>query len=160
MNKSQSGITNNRNRHGIIDMKQTNILGNQRQSERSIFPRYWNESQIQSGLAEGQVILAHIRINPKKFTDAYSSHPKGDADIFIPGTRARNRCLNGDLAYIKIEPLVKWRVYDSFLTKKVEEWASEHHDRTNSNCPYVSLGDFIHHDPEGFSEVCSSCFLN
>ncbi|VDN98198.1 unnamed protein product, partial [Rodentolepis nana] len=96
---------------------------------------------------------AHIRINPKKFTDAYSSHPKGDADIFIPGTRARNRCLNGDLAYIKIEPLVKWRVYDSFLTKKVEEWASEHHDRTNSNCPYVSLGDFIHHDPEGFSEL-------
>ncbi|VUZ47544.1 unnamed protein product [Hymenolepis diminuta] len=142
MNKPQSGATNSRNRHG-----------HQSQSERSKFPPYWNESKIQSGLAIGQVVLAQIRINPKKYTDAYTSHPNGDADIFIPGMRARNRCLTGDLVYVNIEPLSNWKVYDSFITKKVQEWASEHHKGGSGNSPYVNVSEFIHRDPEGFSKL-------
>nr|CDS26759.2 dis3 exonuclease 2 [Hymenolepis microstoma] len=153
MNKPHSGIAHSCNRYGIIDTKQTNILGNQSQSERSKFPPYWNEPQIQSGLAEGRVVSAQVRINPKKYTDAYASHPKGDADIFIPGTRARNRSLNGDLVYIKIEPLSCWRVYDSFISKKLQEWASEHHKRSTLNSPYVTVSEFIQHDPECFSKL-------
>ncbi|KAM7532794.1 hypothetical protein Aperf_G00000129294 [Anoplocephala perfoliata] len=122
-------------------------------SDKLKYDRYWNESLITSGISSGRVISGQIRVNPRKYTDAYIKHPKGDADILIPGTRARNRSLNGDLVYLKLEPLMNWKIYDAFLSNKVKEWASVHHQPSSSKSCFVTVGEFLLHDSKGFEEL-------
>ncbi|KAK7805263.1 hypothetical protein U0070_001163 [Myodes glareolus] len=56
-----------------------------------------------------------LRINPKKFHEAFIPSPDGDRDIFIDGVVARNRALNGDLVVVKLLPEDQWKVSLNFL---------------------------------------------
>ncbi|XP_077011545.1 DIS3-like exonuclease 2 isoform X2 [Tamandua tetradactyla] len=66
-----------------------------------------------------------LRINPKKFHEAFIPSPEGDRDIFIDGVVARNRALNGDLVVVELLPEEQWKVIKPESNDKETEAAYE-----------------------------------
>ncbi|KAM4868026.1 DIS3-like exonuclease 2 isoform X2 [Urocitellus parryii] len=81
-----------------------------RGKKRSIFETYMSKEAVSEGLKRGALIQGVLRINPKKFHEAFIPSPDGDRDIFIDGVVARNRALNGDLVVVKLLPEEQWKV--------------------------------------------------
>ncbi|XP_048362928.1 DIS3-like exonuclease 2 [Sphaerodactylus townsendi] len=61
-------------------------------------------------LKRKQLIQGPLRINPKKFHEAFIPSPDGIRDVFIDGVVARNRALNGDIVVVKLLPKDQWKV--------------------------------------------------
>ncbi|XP_012583594.1 PREDICTED: DIS3-like exonuclease 2 [Condylura cristata] len=81
-----------------------------RGKKKSIFEPYMSKEDVSEGLKRGTLIQGVLRINPKKFHEAFIPSPDGDRDIFIDGVVARNRALNGDLVVVKLLPEEQWKV--------------------------------------------------
>ncbi|XP_038606279.1 DIS3-like exonuclease 2 isoform X2 [Tachyglossus aculeatus] len=81
-----------------------------RGKKRSIFEAYISRDRVSEGLKRGGLIQGLLRINPKKFHEAFIPSPDGTRDIFIDGVVARNRALNGDLVVVKLLPKEQWKV--------------------------------------------------
>uniref|UniRef100_A0A8C2I529 DIS3-like exonuclease 2 n=1 Tax=Cyprinus carpio TaxID=7962 RepID=A0A8C2I529_CYPCA len=70
---------------------------------------------VSAGLERGELIKGVLRINPKKYKEAFVPSPDGSADIFLDGIAARNRALNGDVVVVKVLPPEQWKVlYQNF----------------------------------------------
>ncbi|XP_066201724.1 DIS3-like exonuclease 2 [Saccopteryx leptura] len=80
-----------------------------RGKKKSIFENYMSKEDVSEGLKRGTLIQGVLRINPKKFHEAFIPSPDGDRDIFIDGVVARNRALNGDLVVVKLLPQEQWK---------------------------------------------------
>ncbi|XP_007941999.1 DIS3-like exonuclease 2 [Orycteropus afer afer] len=83
-----------------------------RGKKRSIFETYMSKEDVSEGLKRGTLIQGVLRINPKKFHEAFIPSPDGDRDIFIDGVVARNRALNGDVVVVKVLPEEQWKVME------------------------------------------------
>ncbi|XP_045150247.1 DIS3-like exonuclease 2, partial [Echinops telfairi] len=81
-----------------------------RGKKKSIFEAYMSKEDVSEGLKRGRLIQGVLRINPKKFHEAFIPSPDGDRDIFIDGVIARNRALNGDLVAVQLLPEEQWKV--------------------------------------------------
>lgn len=130
--------------------------GPTRGKDSAKFEAYWDEAAVTAGLDSGQLLLGQLRINPKNYTEGYTRHSKGDADIFIPGTRARNRALNGDIVVIRLDPVRSWRVYDAFLPPKAtasEANGNSAGNANNSKDKFVTVGDLLRQNLTHFREL-------
>ncbi len=88
--------------------------GNQR---KSLFAPYLPQSSLPGLIAEGKLVTGILRVNKKNRSDAYvATDGLLDADIFICGSKDRNRALEGDL--VAIELLVVDEVWESKKTKE------------------------------------------
>ncbi|XP_039569717.1 DIS3-like exonuclease 2 isoform X2 [Passer montanus] len=77
---------------------------------KSIFEAYESREDVSAGLKRGELIQGPLRINPKKYHEAFIPSPDGSRDIFIDGVVARNRALNGDIVVVKLLPRDQWKV--------------------------------------------------
>lgn len=96
-----------------------------RGKKKSIFETYMFKEDVSEGLKRGTLIQGVLRINPKKFHEAFIPSPDGDRDIFIDGVVARNRALNGDLVVVKLLPEEQWKVVKPENNDKETEAAYE-----------------------------------
>ncbi|XP_055429720.1 DIS3-like exonuclease 2 isoform X5 [Bubalus kerabau] len=96
-----------------------------RGKKKSIFETYMSKEDVSEGLKRGTLIQGVLRINPKKFHEAFIPSPDGDRDIFIDGVVARNRALNGDLVVVKLLPEEQWKVIKLESNDKETEGAYE-----------------------------------
>lgn len=96
-----------------------------RGKKKSIFENYMSKEDVSEGLKRGTLIQGVLRINPKKFHEAFIPSPDGDRDIFIDGIVARNRALNGDLVVVKLLPEEQWKVIKPESSDKETEGAYE-----------------------------------
>uniref|UniRef100_G1RVK0 DIS3-like exonuclease 2 n=1 Tax=Nomascus leucogenys TaxID=61853 RepID=G1RVK0_NOMLE len=96
-----------------------------RGKKKSIFETYMSKEDVSEGLKRGTLIQGVLRINPKKFHEAFIPSPDGDRDIFIDGVVARNRALNGDLVVVKLLPEEQWKVVKPESNDKETEAAYE-----------------------------------
>ncbi|KAM5163267.1 DIS3-like exonuclease 2 isoform 2-T2 [Mantella aurantiaca] len=78
--------------------------------KKNIFDMYMDKEDVSAGLKRGELIQGPLRINPKKFHEAFLPSPDGHRDIFIDGVVPRNRALNGDVVVVKLLPQSKWKV--------------------------------------------------
>ncbi|XP_075058458.1 DIS3-like exonuclease 2 [Mixophyes fleayi] len=78
--------------------------------KRNLFEAYLSNEEVSAGLKRGQLIQGSLRINPKKFHEAFLPSPDGLRDIFIDGVVSRNRALNGDVVVVKLLPREQWKV--------------------------------------------------
>ncbi|XP_018418844.1 PREDICTED: DIS3-like exonuclease 2 [Nanorana parkeri] len=78
--------------------------------KKSIFEVYMDKDEVSAGLKRGELIQGSLRINPKKFHEAFLPSPDGLRDLFIDGVVSRNRALNGDVVVVKLLPKDKWKV--------------------------------------------------
>lgn len=77
---------------------------------KKVFEAYMSREDISAGLKRKTLIQGPLRINPKKYHEAFIPSPDGIRDIFIDGVVARNRALNGDIVVVKLLPKDQWKV--------------------------------------------------
>uniref|UniRef100_A0A8C8FV14 DIS3-like exonuclease 2 n=1 Tax=Oncorhynchus tshawytscha TaxID=74940 RepID=A0A8C8FV14_ONCTS len=96
-------------------------------SKKQVFEAYMTTEDVSHGLKRGELIQGSIRINPKKYHEAFIAAPDGKRDIFLDGTAARNRALNGDVVVVQVLPQEQWKVSsmeeDSASTEAEEQLA-------------------------------------
>ncbi|KAH7318462.1 hypothetical protein B0I35DRAFT_451307 [Stachybotrys elegans] len=80
--------------------------GNQQQQQqrKTLFTPYLPQASLPALLGDGQLVSGILRVNKKNRSDAYVTTQDGllDADIFICGSKDRNRALEGDLVAIEL----------------------------------------------------------
>ncbi|KAL1962703.1 hypothetical protein VTN77DRAFT_9247 [Rasamsonia byssochlamydoides] len=75
----------------------------QQQQRKTLFTPYLPQANLPALLSNGQLVAGILRVNKKNRSDAYVTCPDLDADIFICGSKDRNRALEGD--YVAVELL-------------------------------------------------------
>ena len=75
----------------------------QQQQRKTLFTPYLPQASLPALLSDGQLVAGILRVNKKNRSDAYVTASDLDADIFICGSKDRNRALEGD--YVAIELL-------------------------------------------------------
>ncbi|KAM6486796.1 putative cell wall biogenesis protein phosphatase Ssd1 [Trichoderma sp. SZMC 28011] len=81
------------------------LAGQQQQQQRkTLFTPYLPQATLPALLGDGQLVSGILRVNKKNRSDAYVTTLDGllDADIFICGSKDRNRALEGDLVAIEL----------------------------------------------------------
>uniref|UniRef100_A0AAQ5ZAS7 DIS3-like exonuclease 2 n=1 Tax=Amphiprion ocellaris TaxID=80972 RepID=A0AAQ5ZAS7_AMPOC len=84
-----------------------------RGQKKQVFEPYMTTEDVSHGLKRGELIQGQIRINPKKYHEAFIPSPDDTRDIFLDGIVARNRALNGDVVVVQILPQEQWKVVRS-----------------------------------------------
>jgi protein SSD1 len=81
---------------------QLGLQQNQQQQRKTLFTPYLPQASLPALLADGQLVAGILRVNKKNRSDAYVTTSDLDADIFICGSKDRNRALEGDLVAIEL----------------------------------------------------------
>ncbi|KAJ8274659.1 hypothetical protein COCON_G00092840 [Conger conger] len=84
-----------------------------RGKKKPVFEAYMCTEDVSAGLKRRELVQGQLRINPKKYHEAFIPAPDGMRDIFLDGIVARNRALNGDVVVVKILPREQWKVVKS-----------------------------------------------
>ncbi|EMD01223.1 hypothetical protein BAUCODRAFT_144773 [Baudoinia panamericana UAMH 10762] len=74
----------------------------QQQQRKTLFTPYLPQATLPALLADGQLVAGILRVNKKNRSDAYVTTTDLDADIFICGSKDRNRALEGDLVAVEL----------------------------------------------------------
>ncbi|KAI1433362.1 hypothetical protein GGR50DRAFT_705547 [Xylaria sp. CBS 124048] len=76
----------------------------QQQTRKTLFSPYLPQASLPALLGNGQLVSGILRVNKKNRSDAYVTTSDGvlDADIFICGSKDRNRALEGDLVAVEL----------------------------------------------------------
>ena len=76
----------------------------QQPQRKTLFTPYLPQATLPALLGDGQLVSGILRVNKKNRSDAYVSTHDGllDADIFICGSKDRNRALEGDLVAVEL----------------------------------------------------------
>ena len=81
---------------------QMGMQQNNQQQRKTLFTPYLPQATLPALLNEGQLVAGILRVNKKNRSDAYVTTTDLDADIFICGSKDRNRALEGDLVAIEL----------------------------------------------------------
>jgi protein SSD1 len=81
---------------------QMGMQGQQQQQRKTLFTPYLPQATLPALLSDGQLVAGILRVNKKNRSDAYVTTTDLDADIFICGSKDRNRALEGDLVAIEL----------------------------------------------------------
>ena len=77
-------------------------LQQQQQQRKSLFAPYLPQGQLPGLLQEGKLVSGILRVNKKNRSDAYVATDLLESDIFICGSKDRNRALEGDLVAVEL----------------------------------------------------------
>uniref|UniRef100_UPI00398F3F42 DIS3-like exonuclease 2 isoform X2 n=1 Tax=Pristiophorus japonicus TaxID=55135 RepID=UPI00398F3F42 len=99
----------NQGTHSVPNDKR-NRSRSSRGRRKKIFEPYLPTSDVSTGLKRGELIQGPLRINPKKYHEAFIPSLDGNRDIFIDGIISRNRAMNGDVVVVKLLPKEQWKV--------------------------------------------------
>ncbi|KAK2603488.1 Translational repressor [Conoideocrella luteorostrata] len=105
----QAAQMNGQQFQGLQSSQHSGQLGGQQQQQqqqqrKTLFTPYLPQASLPALLADGQLVSGILRVNKKNRSDAYVTTQDGllDADIFICGSKDRNRALEGDLVAIEL----------------------------------------------------------
>ncbi|BFZ65444.1 Translational repressor [Saitoella coloradoensis] len=76
--------------------------GGAQQQRKSLFSPYLPQATLPALLSDGRLVSGVLRVNKKNRSDAYVSTELLDADIFICGSKDRNRALEGDFVAVEL----------------------------------------------------------
>lgn len=82
--------------------QQVSAQQQQQQQRKTLFTPYLPQATLPALLSDGQLVAGTLRVNKKNRSDAYVTSTDLDADIFICGSKDRNRALEGDLVAIEL----------------------------------------------------------
>ena len=109
------------------------MQGQNQQQRKTLFTPYLPQASLPALLADGQLVSGILRVNKKNRSDAYVTTLNGDldADIFICGSKDRNRALEGDL--VAVELLDVDEVWGQKREKEEKKRSEER--RVGKECP-------------------------
>ena len=88
----------------------------QQQERKNLFGPYLPQTSIGPLVRAGKLVIGTLRVNKKNRSDAYVSSDSLESDIYICGSKDRNRALEGDVVAIEL-----LNVDDVWGTKKEKE---------------------------------------
>ena len=98
MNGQQFGLQASQHAQPQISIQQQQ----QQQQRKTLFTPYLPQASLPALLSDGQLVAGILRVNKKNRSDAYVTTTDLDADIFICGSKDRNRALEGDLVAVEL----------------------------------------------------------
>ncbi|KAK6047427.1 hypothetical protein COOONC_15068 [Cooperia oncophora] len=106
---------------------------------KTFFKKHMSEDEIREGLANGTLLKGQIRINQKKFEEAFIDNPNGSEfpDIAVLGMPDRNRALQGDVVAIRIKPRCNWVVNEDAY----KNWKKDSGSKQPGSAADESRGD-------------------
>ncbi|KAH8425994.1 mRNA-binding translational repressor SSD1 [Aspergillus melleus] len=116
----------------------------QQQQRKTLFTPYLPQANLPALLSNGQLVAGILRVNKKNRSDAYVTTPDLDADIFICGSKDRNRALEGD--YVAVELL---DVDEVWSQKKEKEEKKKRKDITDARSGSNAGGDKLSRSDSG-----------
>ena len=111
-------------------------LSAQQQQRKTLFTPYLPQASLPALLSDGQLVAGILRVNKKNRSDAYVTASDLDADIFICGSKDRNRALEGD--YVAVELLDVDEVWGQ---KREKEEKKKRKDITDSRTGGTSTSE-------------------
>lgn len=72
------------------------------QQRKSLFAPYLPQASLPPLLAAGKLVVGILRVNKRNRSDAYVATEVLDADIYICGSKDRNRALEGDIVAVEL----------------------------------------------------------
>ncbi|XP_034558408.1 DIS3-like exonuclease 2 isoform X2 [Notolabrus celidotus] len=118
-----------------------------RGSKKQVFEPYMALEDVSHGLKRGELIQGQLRINPKKYHEAFIPSPDDARDIFLDGIVVRNRALNGDIVVVQILPQDQWKVVrsdtdcDGTSDLESQRDGTAQKKRAQASRPAVNVGD-------------------
>ncbi|RDH38818.1 hypothetical protein BDQ94DRAFT_156587 [Aspergillus welwitschiae] len=116
----------------------------QQQQRKTLFTPYLPQANLPALLSNGQLVAGILRVNKKNRSDAYVTTPDLDADIFICGSKDRNRALEGD--FVAVELL---DVDEVWSQKKEKEEKKKRKDITEARAGSSAGGDKLSRSDSG-----------
>ncbi|QPG96799.1 hypothetical protein C2857_005289 [Epichloe festucae Fl1] len=102
----QAAQMNGQQFQGLQASQHAGQMGGQQQQQqrKTLFTPYLPQASLPALLGDGQLVSGILRVNKKNRSDAYVTTQDGllDADIFICGSKDRNRALEGDLVAVEL----------------------------------------------------------
>ena len=108
----------------------------QQQQRKTLFTPYLPQATLPALLGDGQLVAGILRVNKKNRSDAYVTTTDLDADIFICGSKDRNRALEGD--HVAVELLDVDEVWGQ---KREKEEKKKRKDHTDSRSGSIAVND-------------------
>ncbi|KAL3231178.1 Protein SSD1 [Nakaseomyces bracarensis] len=131
-----------RNSNSSVHSFSSNSGGNNQNTRKSLFAPYLPQANIPQLIEEGRLVAGILRVNKKNRSDAWvSTDGSLDADIYICGSKDRNRALEGDL--VAVELLV---VDDVWESKKEKEEKKRRKDALQQDIIPLNSSDDYHND--------------
>lgn len=129
---------------------QLGLQQQQQQQRKTLFTPYLPQASLPALLNDGQLVAGVLRVNKKNRSDAYVTTNDLDADIFICGSKDRNRALEGDLVAIELLDVDEvWsQKREKEEKKKRKDITDTRSSGTNKNDP-TSSGDTQSIAPDG-----------
>lgn len=127
--------------------------GNNPNARKSLFAPYLPQANIPDLIQEGRLVAGILRVNKKNRSDAWvSTEGVLDADVYICGSKDRNRALEGDL--VAVELLVVDDVWDS---KKEKEEKKRRKDASiQQDIIPLNSNDDYHNDASATASTTSN----
>jgi len=144
----QAAQLNGQNLGGLQNSQHAPQMGGQQQQQqqrKTLFTPYLPQATLPALLGDGQLVSGILRVNKKNRSDAYVSTQDGllDADIFICGSKDRNRALEGDLVAIELLDVdeVWTQKREKEEKKKRKDITDTRSGSTNGNAPAGGNGE-------------------
>ncbi|EYC11246.1 hypothetical protein Y032_0051g2097 [Ancylostoma ceylanicum] len=160
--KSCEGTSNSEKGSGTpgtpcSDVRQRQQLPSTQRSRNkiTIFKPYITEEEVQLGLKNGSLVKGAIRINQRKYEEAFINNPEGSdqTDIAVLGMPDRNRALHGDIVAVRIRPRACWVVneelYKSWKQSSCAAVANSSSNKVSGDAQNVSSA--VRNDPPNAS---------
>uniref|UniRef100_A0A665UJL1 DIS3-like exonuclease 2 n=1 Tax=Echeneis naucrates TaxID=173247 RepID=A0A665UJL1_ECHNA len=138
--KSPHGLTTNSH----TDKRKTRGA---RKSTKQVFESYMTFEEVSHGLKRGELIQGQLRINPKKYHEAFIPSPDDTRDIFLDGIVARNRAMNGDIVVVKVLPQEQWKVTVVYIVEKKHSRAATGFLKFLPDKPFAMFSPVDHRVP-------------
>nr|XP_026694724.1 DIS3-like exonuclease 2 [Ciona intestinalis] len=107
------------------------------------FEDHLPHSELEAGIATGELIKGTLRVNAKKFSHAFIADKEGH-DILMDGFKDRNRALNGDVVAVRIKDKKDWIIGVSDLAEQLGAVSvgDSKADQTSPNVSSPTVGKF------------------
>ncbi|KAI7950178.1 hypothetical protein MJO28_008999 [Puccinia striiformis f. sp. tritici] len=115
---------------------QTHLGNGNQQMRKSLFAPYLPQASIPPLLAAGRLVIGVMRVNKRNRSDAYVATDTLDSDIYICGSKDRNRALEGDV--VAVELLDVDEVWGTKKEKEEKKRKKEENQAFDSRIPQNS----------------------
>ncbi|EPQ62312.1 Bgt-2133 [Blumeria graminis f. sp. tritici] len=140
--------------NGHVNNQQIPTQAQQQQQRKTLFTPYLPQATLPALLGDGRLVSGILRVNKKNRSDAYVTTQDGllDADIFICGSKDRNRALEGDLVAVELLD-----VGEVWAQKREKEEKKKRKDFTDNRSGSIANGGNSYRDSNNSDDQFGSC---
>ncbi|KAJ6539961.1 hypothetical protein B0H10DRAFT_2170622 [Mycena sp. CBHHK59/15] len=120
---------------------------------KSLFAPYLPQASLPPLLAAGKLVVGILRVNKRNRSDAYVATEVLDADIYICGSKDRNRALEGDIVAVELLDVDEKRKKEENAAYDLKSSAGRKDDKKKDDVEVEGQGLMLFEDEEVTDDV-------